>query len=66
MAELVAAGNGAGTLTVDQWKVDATTGPLLVDPQFNAAGIGRALFGERPVWTLDLGTVIEASCDSGS
>ena len=63
MAELVAAGNGDGKLTVDQWKEDAMTGPLLVDPQFTVGGIGRSLFGDRPLWTLDLATMNEPSCE---
>jgi uncharacterized protein YkwD len=62
MAELVAAGNGDGQLTVDQWKADTTTGPLMVDPLFTVGGIGRALFGERPIWTLDMAPVNEPSC----
>lgn len=62
MAELVASGNAAGTDVFTQWTGDPKTMQILVDPTLIVAGIGRAIGGMAPVWTLDMASVNEASC----
>jgi uncharacterized protein YkwD len=66
MAELLAKGNAEGKPTLDQWAADATTKPVLMDPQFVVLGIGRALGGESAVWTMDLASVTDPSCDAAT
>jgi uncharacterized protein YkwD len=64
MAELVASGNYAADLTLDQWTKDAGTRALLVNPDLLAVGIGLSVGGDSPIWTVDFGGAVEASCSA--
>lgn len=62
-AELVASGLPDGKGTYDQWKGDAKTAPVLMAPTVVVAGVGRATGGKVPVWTVDLASVSDATCN---
>ena len=62
MAELVASGVWKAEGTLSQWKKQATSG-ILVDPTLVMVGIGRAQGGDAPIWTLDLASADDPSCD---
>jgi uncharacterized protein YkwD len=62
MAELVSEGVSEPSGVVDQWTSDAKTSAILLNPSLVVVGIGRAEGAAPPVWTLDLGSVDEPSC----
>jgi len=64
MAELVASGNYAADLTLDQWTKDAGTRALLANADLLAIGIGLSVGGDSPIWTVDFGSAVEASCSA--
>jgi len=66
MSELLAKGFAEGTDTFDQWNKDATSAPIMVDPQFVVVGIGRSLGGESALWTMDLAGSDDPSCTSAA
>jgi uncharacterized protein YkwD len=63
MAELVAEGYSSGDETVNQWKADATSGPILTKPGMVVVGMGRSLGGDNVYWTLDLSSAMDPSCN---
>ena len=63
MVEFIAKGHGEGTVTLEQWKMDAESSVLLTKPEFVVLGVGRALGGEKPIWTLDLADTMDGSCE---
>lgn len=63
MGELVAEGFGTGAETVTQWQNDMTAGPILVNPAFIVAGVGRSIGATAQTWTLDLASVADPSCN---
>lgn len=62
MIEFIANGHGEGSVTLDQWKMDAKSSVQLTKPEFVVVGVGRALGGEKPIWTMDLADRTDASC----
>jgi uncharacterized protein YkwD len=64
MAELVASGNYGAEATLDQWTKDAGTRALLVNGDLLAVGIGLSVGGDSPIWTVDFGGAVEASCSA--
>jgi len=66
MAELLAKGFAGGAETLEQWKMDAATQPVLVNPDFKTLGVGRSMGGETAIWTLDLAAAEEPSCDAAA
>jgi uncharacterized protein YkwD len=62
MIEFIANGHGEGSVTLEQWKKDAQSSVELVRPEFVVVGVGRALGGEKPIWTMDLADRTDASC----
>jgi len=62
MTEFIANGHGEGSVTLDQWKKEPASLALLTKTTFVVVGIGRALGGEKPIWTMDLADRTDASC----
>ena len=62
MGELVASGYGTGQDTVSGWDNDTTAKPILLNPVFIVAGIGRSLGANIETWTLDLAAATDPSC----
>ncbi len=63
MIEFIAKGHGEGTTTLDQWKKDPASGPMLTKPEFVVVGVGRSLGADQPIWTMDVADKTDASCD---
>jgi uncharacterized protein YkwD len=62
MIEFIANGHGEGSVTLDQWKMDPASGVELTRPEFVVVGVGRALGGDKPIWTMDMADRTDASC----
>lgn len=62
MIEFIANGHGEGTVTLDQWKMDPSSSKELTRPEFVVVGVGRALGGDKPIWTMDMADRTDASC----
>jgi uncharacterized protein YkwD len=62
MGELVASGYGTGQDTINGWDGDMTSKPILLNPVFVVAGIGRSLGANIETWTLDLAAKPDPSC----
>lgn len=62
MIEFIADGHGEGSVTLDQWKKDPASSAELTRPEFVVVGVGRALGGDKPIWTMDIVDRTDASC----
>jgi uncharacterized protein YkwD len=62
MSEFIANGHGEGSVTLEQWKKEPEAAALLTKSTFVVVGVGRALGGEKPIWTMDLADRTDASC----
>ena len=63
MVEFIAKGHGEGSVTLEQWKMDAFSGALLTNPAFVVVGVGRSLGADKPIWTLNMADKTDASCE---
>lgn len=64
MAEVIASGSDDPASTANQWKEDATAGPILVNPNLVVLGVGRSFRNDKPpVWTVDFGGAPDSSCE---
>lgn len=63
MVEFIAKGHGEGTVTLEQWKMDAESSVMLTKPEFVVLGVGRSLGADKPIWTLDLADKMDGSCE---
>jgi uncharacterized protein YkwD len=63
IAEVVGAGFAEGKATLLPWTQDENTTMVLTEPSLIAAGVGRSLGADQPMWTLDLTTDDDPSCD---
>ena len=63
IAELVASGIYEAEASLAQWTKTAETTGILIDGALAVIGVGRADYGESPVWTVDFGGAYEATCE---
>jgi uncharacterized protein YkwD len=64
MAEVIASGSDDPASTLNQWKEDATAGPILINPNLVVLGVGRSFRNDKPpIWTVDLGGASDSSCE---
>ena len=64
MGENIAAGKGTAAETFAQWRESAGHNALMLNPDFNAIGIGRAYDDATPYgwyWTAEFGGVVDAA-----
>ncbi len=63
MSEVVASGFKTGDETLASWVSDPTSGPIVTDAQLIVVGVGRSKGATGYIWTMDLGSVADASCN---
>jgi uncharacterized protein YkwD len=63
MAELLAEGNGTGDSTYMQWAGDPNATMHLLEKDLIVVGLGHSIGLNNQYWTLDMASMMDASCN---